>query len=170
MTLTKEVNSYKFLDLLVTRMVKKWIALEEPREIPWTPLTKTLNECTVALISSAGLARNTDQPFDQEGEKRNPWWGDPTYRVLPRDTKAKDVKLYHMHINPALVENDLNTIFPLQRLLEMEKTGEIGQAAPNHYSYMGYILEPEVLLQKSVPAIIKQMKADQVDAALLVPG
>jgi hypothetical protein len=45
------------------------------------------------LLSSAGIALKDDQPFDQEGERQNPWWGDPTYRVLPKTATEKDVRL-----------------------------------------------------------------------------
>ena len=71
---------------------------------------------------------------------------------------------------PNLVEQDINTFFPLQRLLELEQCGEIGRSATNHYSYMGYILQLQVLLEKSVPGMIQHMKQDSVDIALLVPG
>lgn len=167
---TKQVDSYRFLDGMTKKLVKSWIRLENGREIPWTPLSKPLEECTVALVSSAGLALNTDQPFDQEGERQNPWWGDPSFRVLPRTTKAEELKLYHLHIHPRLVEQDLNTIFPLQHLLELEHRGEIGRVASNHYSYMGYILQPQVLLEQSVPEMVYRMKQDGVDIVLLVPG
>ncbi|HSR33074.1 MAG TPA: glycine/sarcosine/betaine reductase selenoprotein B family protein [Anaerolineae bacterium] len=168
--MTKSVDSYRFLDFFTRRLVKKWISLETPREIPWTPLSKPLAECTVALISSAGLALKTDQPFDQEGERRNPWWGDPSYRIIPRTATGEDVRLYHLHINPRLVEEDLNSLLPLQRLLEFEANGEIGQSAPRHYSFMGYILRPESLLKESTPAMIHHLQEDQVDVVLLVPG
>lgn len=167
---TKQVDSYRFLDGMTKKLVKSWIGFETQREIPWTPLSKPLDECTVALVSSAGLALKTDQPFDQEGERQNPWWGDPSYRVIPRTTEAEELKLYHLHIHPRLVEQDLNTIFPLPRLLELERRGEIGRSAANHYSYMGYILQPQVLLEKSVPGMIQHMKQDGVDIVLLVPG
>jgi len=72
---TKQVDSFRFLDGITKKLVKTWIELETQREIPWTPLSKSMDECTVALISSAGLALKTDQPFDQEGERQNPWWG-----------------------------------------------------------------------------------------------
>ena len=81
------------------RIVSAWIEREPPREIPWTPLAKPLRECRVALVSTAGLALHGDTPFDQEGERRNPWWGDPSYRVLPRDTRTGDVRSYHLHID-----------------------------------------------------------------------
>jgi len=166
----KQVDSYRYLDRITRKLVEKWIELESPREIPWTPLDKSLDECTIALLSSAGLARYTDQPFDQEGERENPWWGDPSYRVLPRSVHPNDIGLYHLHISPNLVEQDLNTLFPIQLLLELEEQGEIGRAADSHYSYMGYILQPQALLEQSVPAMIRQMKQEQVDAVLLVPG
>lgn len=166
----KKVDSYRFLDRITRKLVKTWIELEAPREIPWTPLAKPIKEGTVALISSAGLALKTDRAFDQEGERQNPWWGDPSYRVLPRTVRGKDIRLYHLHINPGLAEHDLNTLFPLQRLLELETYGEVGSAAAHHYSYMGYILQPRTLLEQSVPAMIRQMRHDEVNAVVLVPG
>ncbi len=175
--LNQQVDSYRFLDHLTKRLVQKWIKLETPREfqrgiprdIPWTPLAKPLEESRVALITSAGLALKTDQPFDQEGERRDPWWGDPSYRVLPRTVTESDVRLYHMHVDARLAEEDLNTFFPLQRLLELEESGEIGCSSAHHYSIMGYVLQPQVLLEESAPAMIRHMRQDGVDAAVLVP-
>ncbi len=170
----KEVDSYRFLNRPTKKMVQTWIDMETsrefPREIPWTPLSQPLAESTIALITSAGLALKTDRPFDQEGERRNPWWGDPSYRVLPQDVTEEDVKLYHLHIHPRIAEQDLNTFFPVQRLLELEASGEIGRSAANHYSFMGYILQPQLLLEESTPAIIRQMKQDGVNLVVLVPG
>ena len=167
MSTCKQVDSYRYLDRVTKRLVRTWIGKEMqrdlPREIPWTPLDKPLEECTVALISSAGLALKTDRPFDQEGERRNPWWGDPSYRVLPRDTMERDVELYHLHINPRIAEQDLNTTMPLERLLELEGRGEIGHSSAHHYSFMGYILQPQELVQESVPAMIRDMGRDEVD-------
>jgi D-proline reductase (dithiol) PrdB len=170
MSTFNQVDSYRFLDRLTKKLVQTWIGLETPREIPWTPLSKPLKECTVALISSAGLALKTDRPFDQDGERRNPWWGDPTYRILPRTATENDVKLYHLHIHPRVAEQDLNTVLPLQRLLELENRGKIGRSAANHYSFMGYILEPQVLLEESTPAMIRHMQRHEIDVVVLVPG
>jgi D-proline reductase (dithiol) PrdB len=170
MSESKHVDSSRFLDRQTKPLVQSWIKLEEPREIPWAPLSRPLEESTVALISSAGLALKTDRPFDQEGEKRNPWWGDPSYRILPRTATAQDVELYHQHIHPRVIAQDLNTVLPLQRLLALEENGEIGRSAANHYSFMGYILQPQVLLEESTPAMIRQMKREGVNVVVLVPG
>ena len=167
--MNNSVDSFRFLDPLTERVLKSWIARETPRPIPWTPLSKPLAECTVALLSSAGIALKGDRPFDQEGERRNPWWGDPSHRVLPLDTTAQDVGVYHLHINPSFGLQDLNCLLPLQRLKELVAVGMVGRAAAHHYSIMGYILEPEVLLRETTPAIIAQLRAEHVDAVALFP-
>ncbi len=154
----KTVDSYRFISGITKRMIKNWINMEQPRPIPWTPLPRPLSECSVALISSAGIALKTDRPFDQEGERQHPWWGDPSYRILPRDASEDDVRLYHLHIDPACAEQDLNCLFPLQRLQDMEREGRIGRSARRHYSIMGYLLDPSQLLAESVPEIIRNLK------------
>jgi D-proline reductase (dithiol) PrdB len=150
-------------------MIKSWISLEQPREIPWTPLRKPLNECSVALISSAGMALVTDKPFDQEVERRNPWFSDPSFRVIPRDTKAEDIRVYHLHINPDFIQQDINCGLPVKRLVELEANGDIGHAAQSHYSFIGYTCQPERLIDESVPAIISRLRAESVDVVVLVP-
>ena len=138
--------------------------------IPFTPLTKPLSECRVALLSTAGVARNDDRPFDQEGERRNPWWGDPSYRAIPLGTTEKDVRLYHLHIDPRFGESDLDVVLPMRRLTELSREGLVSSPALTHYSVMGFILDETDLVQKTAPAIAECMRADRVDAAALVPA
>jgi D-proline reductase (dithiol) PrdB len=164
------IDSYRFLDFASRQVMKAWAARQEYREIPFTPLEKPLCECTVALVSTAGVARNDDRPFDQEGERRNPWWGDPSFRTIPLGTTEKDVKLYHMHIDPRFGEADLDVVLPMRRLSELAAERVVGRAANTHYSIMGYILEPRELVEHTAPAIAERMRAEQVDAAALVPA
>ena len=124
----------------------------------------------IALVSSAGIALNGDTPFDQEGERRNPWWGDPTFRVVPQGTTAADVRLYHLHIDTCFGEEDLDVVLPMQRLAELARDGVVGAAARSHYSIMGYILRPRELEEVTAPAIAARMKEEGVDAAVLVPS
>lgn len=166
----KQVDSFCYIDGITKRVVKSWIDLEPPRQIPWTALPKPLSECTVALISSGGIALKTDTPFDQEGERQNPWWGDPTYRVIPKTTSAEDIKLYHLHVDPTFVEQDINCLLPLQRLAELEAAGEIGRVAESHYSFMGYNLQPEQLLEESTPVITRSLQDEEVDVVVLIPA
>lgn len=168
--MTKIVDSYRFLDVIAKRLVLAWIKLESPRTIPWTALAKPLKDCTVALISTGGIALRTDRPFDQDGERRNPWWGDPSYRIIPGTARTQDIRVYHLHINPAFAESDLNCLLPIERLQELVVAGVVGGAAPSHYSFMGYLLDPKELLEHSIPALIKHLRSEAVDIAVLIPA
>ena len=107
----KKVDSCRFISGITKRMIKSWINMERPREFPWTPLVRPLHDCTVSLISTAGIVLRSDRPFDQEGERRNPWWGDPSYRILPATATRQDVWIYHQHIDPSYAGQDLNCLF-----------------------------------------------------------
>jgi D-proline reductase (dithiol) PrdB len=164
------IDSYRFLDFATRQVMKAWAARREPGAIPFTPLAKPLRECTVALISTAGIARNDDRPFDQDGERRNPWWGDPSFRTIPLGTTEKDVRLYHLHIDTRFGEADLDVVLPMRRLAELAAERVVGRAAPTHYSIMGYIPEPTELLEKTMPAIAECLRAEHVDAVALAPA
>jgi len=167
-----KIDSYRYLDFATRQIIKAWVKREaqEKRPIPWTPMTKPLAECTIALVSTAGVARLEDRPFDQEGERRNPWWGDPSYRRIPLGTTEKQVKLYHMHIDTRFGQEDLDVVLPMRRLGELADEGVIGRPADTHYSIMGYQLRPGVIEGETAPAIAREMKSRGVDAAALVPS
>lgn len=163
------IDSYRYVDFATRQIMKAWAARQEPGVIPFTPLAKPLRECTVALVSTAGIARRDDRPFDQEGERRDPWWGDPTFRKIPLGTTESDIRVYHLHIDPRFGEEDLDVLLPMRRLTELARVGRVGRPAPTHYSFMGYILETAELLAETAPAIAASLHAEQVDAVVLVP-
>jgi D-proline reductase (dithiol) PrdB len=64
-------------------------------------------------------------------------------------------------------QQDLNVIFPLDRLREMTERGEIGSVANFHYSFMG-ATEPEKM-EQTVRKLASILKKDEVNSVLLVP-
>lgn len=166
------IDSYRFLDFATRQIVKAWTEREskKTREIPWTPLARPLSQSTVALVTTAGVARRDDVPFDQEGERRNPWWGDPSYRAIPSDATEADVDLHHLHIDPRFGRQDLDVVLPMRRLRELAAEGVVGRAAEVHFSIMGYQLRPEVLEGTTAPALAGELKARGVEAVVLVPA
>ena len=164
------IDSYRFLDFATRQLMKAWAARQEPGVIPFTRLAKPLRACRIALISTAGIARNDDRPFDQERERRDPWWGDPSYRAIPLGTTEKDVRIYHMHIDPRFGQADLDVVLPMRRLTELAQEGVVSQPAATHFSIMGYILDSSVLVEETAPAIVDRIRADGVDAVVLVPA
>lgn len=164
------IDSYRFLDFASRQVMKAWAAREDNGVVPFTRPAKPLREATVALLSTAGVARNDDRPFDQEGERRDPWWGDPSFRAIPLGTTENEIRLYHMHIDPRFGESDLDVVLPMRRLAELADAKLVGRPAPTHYSTMGYILEPAELVERTAPAIAERMRGESVDAAVLAPA
>ena len=165
-------DSYRFLDFASARILRAWAGRDAaaPREIPWAPLAGPLGECTVALVSTAGVARRDDRPFDEEGERRDPWWGDPGWRVIPTDSTEADVDLHHLHIDRRFGRQDLDVVLPMRRLAELAAEGVAKRASAVHYSIMGYQLRTDVLERETAAQIAADMRAREVDAAVLVPA
>ena len=165
----KKVDSYRFLHGVEKRMLQRWVSLSRETQIPWTPLARPLSQCTVSLVSSAGIALKTDDPFDPGIETQDPWFADPSYRVLPQTVRTGDIEVCHRHINRCFAEQDLNSVLPTERLQELEELSEIGAAASSHFSYIGYTLRPERLLRESVPGIVRQLREEHIDVVVLIP-
>ncbi|HQR31047.1 MAG TPA: glycine/sarcosine/betaine reductase selenoprotein B family protein [Anaeromyxobacteraceae bacterium] len=164
------MDSYRYLDFVTRQIIRAWVEREPERPPPWTPLPRPVEDCTVALISTAGVARRDDVPFDEARERENPWWGDPTFRRIPRETTASEVDLHHLHVERRFAREDLDVVLPLRRLDELVTAGKVGASAPTHYSLMGYILDPTELVQETAPRLVAALKAEGVEAVVLVPA
>jgi D-proline reductase (dithiol) PrdB len=166
------IDSYKWLPGSFA-VYYKALPLQKAEPIPWTPLARPIEECRFSLVTSAGLYLKDKQPsFDVDGERKNPFWGDPTYRAIPRDVKQEEIGVAHLHINNADVEADMNIALPVHRFLELEAAGEIGSLAPTHYSFMGYQRHPpntDEWENRYGPEMAARMKEEGVDAVLLTP-
>ena len=113
----------------------------------------------VALISSAGLRRRGDKAFSVDAND---------YRIIPVE-KRNELVQDHVssdHDRTGYLE-DLNTIFPLDRLAELAVSGEIGSVADYHYSFMG-ASHPEEM-RPAVNQLAGVLKADGVDAVVFCP-
>lgn len=164
------MDPYRFLPFLTRRVIKAWVERERPPSRgAWTPLTKPLSQCRVALISTAGIALRSDEPFDQQGERDDPWWGDPSWRSLPAAVTAADVTIGHLHIDPGPAEQDLDVILPATRLLELAEEAVIGEPSGRLFSIMGYTLDATELVGTTAPELSQALIDDEVDLVLLVP-
>lgn len=126
---------------------------------PWVT-GPPLNKRRLALISTAGLQRRSDLPFDL---------GASDYRVIPSGTPAVELIMSHISTNfdRTGFQQDLNVVFPIDRLNELVEGGVIGSLATYHYSFMG-ATDP-AQLEGPARELARIMKNDGVDAVLLVP-
>ena len=115
----------------IDRLVRQGGGVYEIHEdAPHTPLPRPLSECTLAVVTSAGLHRRGDEPFGRE---------DPSYRVIPSSLGAADVLQSHSSLafDKTAFIRDINVVFPLDRVRELVADGRVGRLGPNHYSFMG---------------------------------
>jgi D-proline reductase (dithiol) PrdB len=167
----KIVDGFRFLPPGLRAWVKTFIPDEDFKSsIPWTPMSKPLSKVTVALVTSAGISLKSDPPFDMEREKREPIWGDRSFRIIPRGTTEKDIDVNHLHINTTYIKQDINVILPLARMAEFEKEGIIGRLAPSAYSFYGFQWQNNDFLKEAIEPISKKMKLEGVEAVCLTPA
>ncbi len=133
-----KVDSFRFLSRLVSRYYRLTkVAAQRP--IPFTPLRRPLSQSRFGLVTSGGLYhRAEDLPFDLARERREPDWGDPSYRAIPTDVQQEEIGVSHLHINQEAVRADPNILLPIHRFQELAAEGRIRSLAPHAYSFMGY--------------------------------
>jgi hypothetical protein len=164
------VDSFRFLPPRLAKLLRNQIdAAPAVTEIPFTPLARPLSQARIALLSTAGISCPPEPPFDMEGERQNPFWGDPSWRRIPAVATGAGVEVNHLHIDTSYIRRDLNVALPVQRLQELADAGVVGSVAPSHYSVMGYQPDPAAQLRDSAPAIAGKMKEEEVTAAVLAP-
>jgi D-proline reductase (dithiol) PrdB len=127
---------------------------------PWTPLDKPLARARLALVTTAALHVRGDAPFTG---------GHQGYRAIPTDTPRRDVLLSHSSIgfDRSDGQQDLNVIFPLDRVRELVAAGEVGSLAPTGYAFLGAQRSYDGILKESGPEVAAQLKAEGVDAVFL---
>jgi D-proline reductase (dithiol) PrdB len=167
----RRVDGFRFLPPGLAAWVRTFIPKEDfSGPIPWTPVPKPLKELSISLVTSAGISLKSDRPFDMEREKREPLWGDPTSRFLPKETTEKDIQVHHLHINTKYILQDINVMLPVGRMAELEKVGVIGRLAPTAYSFYGFQWEGDAFLETAIAPMAGKMKEEGVEAVLLTPA
>jgi D-proline reductase (dithiol) PrdB len=134
-------------------------------ELHWAPLSKPLSECVIAVVSSAGIHTHEQAPFDLIDPL-----GDPSIRMIPGDIDTADLHASHAHVDTGPANEDMNCVFPLDRLREFADAGRIRGLSPTHYGIMGFCPPVERMRDEVGPAIAQRMHDESVDAALLVAG
>jgi len=167
----KTVDGFRFLPPGLASWIQTYIPDEDFKgPIPWTPLPKPMKETTFSLITSAGISIKSDSPFDMEREKREPTWGDRSFRAIAKGTTGKDIDVNHLHINTQYTQEDINVMLPLARFIEFEQERIIGRLAPTSYSFYGYQWQNTEFLTEAMAPMSEKMKGEGVEAVFLTPA
>lgn len=134
--------------------------------VPWTPLTKPLSDCRVALISSAGFVASDQVPFDDSIRG-----GDTSFREVPSTVDLSTLIESHRSevFDHSGIRQDPNLAFPIDRLKELCAAGKIGKINHRHLSLMGSITAPGRLIKRTAPQAVQRLVDDGVEVAILVP-
>ncbi len=148
------------------RLVLKAYRWRKIDPVPWTPLSKPLAQCRVALVSSAGFVLPEQQPFDETVRG-----GDPSFREIPSETPTSILVDTHRSesFDHRGLSRDANLAFPLDRLRELADSGRVGSVNHRHLSFMGSLTAPGRLVRRTAPEALSALVSDEVDVALLVP-
>jgi D-proline reductase (dithiol) PrdB len=146
--------------------IKSYVPLES-EDIPWTPVTKLLQDCKIAIITTAGVHHRDQKPFDMNDPN-----GDPTFREIDLRKPVSDLMITHDYYDHSDADKDINIVFPIERLREFEAEKNIGRLANCHYGFMGHIVGHHIntLINVYAPEVAERMKQDDIDLVLLTPG
>jgi D-proline reductase (dithiol) PrdB len=126
-----------------------------------TPLRKPIRESTIGIFTSAGIQMRGDKPLAETN--------DLSYRLIDRAVPYSELTVAHQTPVRVWALEDLNVAFPRERLVDLETEGVIGRLAPRAISMVGSITMFTQLLQKTVPAIQKELEEQGVDLLFLFP-
>src|SRR6267142_3059522 len=92
--------------------------------VPFTPFDRELNKSTIAIVTAAGVHLKDQEPFNIADEL-----GDLTYREIPEDVDSSQLMVTHHHYDHADADEDINVVFPIDVLRDLEAEGVIGEIA-----------------------------------------
>lgn len=165
-----------------------WIRLLEARHpgwhlspvdgLPFKPLERPLSESRVCLISLAGVYVRGQKPFSTSPGPVPPELrrmrfkirGDWSYREIAKGTDPAALAVAHSHFDHSDADEDVNCVFPLTRLIELELDGFIGECADIHYSLMGYVPEVKLIQSTVAQRLIPALRKRAVNAVVVSGG
>jgi D-proline reductase (dithiol) PrdB len=136
--------------------------------VPFQPLKKPLDRSRIALVTTAA-------PYDPAKGDQGPGakynGGAKFYTVYDGDTsKPHDLRISHIAYDRLHTSaTDSGTWFPLPQLRRLERERRIGQIAPRFFGAPTNRSQ-RVTVETDAPQILARCRADNVDAAVLVPN
>jgi D-proline reductase (dithiol) PrdB len=129
--------------------------------VPFTPFQGRLEDANVCLVTTAAVRAKDDTPFQTEG--------DTTWRVIPAEVRAQDLRYDDTHYDHACVDRDMNCVFPIDRLRELVGEGRVGGLTARHFS-LGYSQALRELRERTIPALVREIDRERPGVVVLTGG
>jgi len=124
-----------------------------------------LERARVAFVSSAGVQPIGTLPFDVGHPL-----GDFSYRTVPSDASPADLEIHQLKYPTSGAAQDLNVIFPIERLQELVAAGRLGSLTPHFFSFIGYNMDPVRFERDFAERLAGAVRAEEPDVVLLAPA
>jgi D-proline reductase (dithiol) PrdB len=134
--------------------------------VPFTPFDGELAKTTVALVTAGGVHLKDQDAFNIADEL-----GDLTYRIIPEDVNADDLMVTHHHYDHSDADKDINVVFPIDALRQLQQEGFIRGIAKKHVGYMGYTMQLKAMYEGTAREIANEIdKGSRADVVVLTGG
>jgi D-proline reductase (dithiol) PrdB len=134
--------------------------------VPFTPFDRMLEKSTIAIVTAGGVHLKDQEPFNIADEL-----GDLGYRVIPPDALASQLMVTHHHYDHTDADTDINVVFPIDVLRDLQAEGFIEGLAKKHVGYMGYTMQLKAMYEGTAPQIANEIdKGSRADAVVLTGG
>ena len=136
-----------------------WVV--NPSAPPFQPLAKPLAESRLAVISSGGVYASGQVAFHYKD--------DISLRCIDSATPVDALRATHFAYDLTDARKDPNVVLPLQALRRQVEAKRLGELAKNAYTFMGGIYSVRKVRDIIAPALLRRLREDAVDVALMVP-
>ena len=125
-----------------------------------------MSKSTVALVTAGGVHLNEQEPFNIADEL-----GDLGYRVIPEEVDSSQLKVTHHHYDHGDADKDINVVFPIDVLRDLQEEGLIKGVAKKHIGYMGYTMQLKAMYEGTAREIANEIdKGSRADVVVLTGG
>ncbi len=126
---------------------------------------KRLKYCRIALVTGGALyLREKQEPFNV-----TTFEGDFSFRAIPKHIFPDDIEISHEYSSTRYARQDINVLFPIERLREMEKEELIGELSEKNYSIYDFITQADRIADELGEPLASELVADEIDVALFFP-
>lgn len=134
--------------------------------VPFTPFDRELSRSTIAIVTAGGVHLKDQEPFNIADEL-----GDLGYREIPPDVDSSNLMVTHHHYDHSDADADINVVFPIDVLRDLQAEGFIGEIAKKHIGYMGYTMQLKAMYEGTAREIANEIdRGSRADAVILTGG
>ena len=134
--------------------------------VPFTPFERELSKSRIAIVTAAGVHLREQEPFNIADEM-----GDLTFRLIAPEVETPQLMVTHHHYDHSDADRDINVVFPLDALRDLEAEGFVGGLAAKHVGYMGYTMQLKAMYEGTAPQIANEIdRGGRADAVVLTGG